>query len=209
MYIPNSFKIAERKSLLAYMRNYSFATLISVIDGSPFASHLPLVVEDAGETIRLKGHFAKANPHWRAHEQGGGALVIFQGPHAYIAPAQYEASEAVPTWNYVAVHAYGELRLLPAGESTIAMLEQMFDTFDATYRTQWQTLSEKFKNGMLNGIVAFEIVVDRLEGKAKLSQNRPAHDQANVAAWLLTHEDGVEQEVGRLMQQNLEIAGGV
>ena len=112
MYIPNAFKIAEREPLLAYMRQYNFAALISVIENSPFASHLPLVVEEAGETIRLKGHFAKANPHWRAHEQGGEALVIFQGPHAYIAPAQYETSEAVPTWNYVAVHAYGELRLL-------------------------------------------------------------------------------------------------
>lgn len=203
MYIPNSFKIAERDSLLSYMRQYSFAALISVIDGRPFASHLPLVVEETGESILIKGHFAKANPHWRAHEQGGEALVIFQGPHAYISPAQYDASEAVPTWNYVAVHAYGELRLLPPGDTTIEMLEQMFDTFDASYRSQWQTLSDKFKNGMLNGIVAFEIVVNRLEGKAKLSQNRPAHDQANVAAWLLTREDGVEQEVGRLMQKQL------
>ena len=206
MYIPNAYRIEEKSALLAFMRQNSFATVVSVVDGSPFASHLPVIIEEAGDTVTIKGHFAKANPHWRAHEEGGQTLVIFHGPHAYIAPAQYEAVEAVPTWNYVAVHAYGDVRLFAQGDpATIHALERMFDCFDASYHEQWQTLSDKYRNGMLNGIVAFAITVTGLEGKAKLSQNRPVHDQTNVANWLLAHEHATEREVGRLMQHNLEV----
>ena len=209
MYIPNAYRVEEKAELLAFMRQNSFATLVSIVDGSPFASHLPLAVVDNGEQILLRGHFAKANPHWRAHENGGELLTIFHGAHAYIAPAQYEAHEAVPTWNYVAVHAYGALRLLAPGEATLATLEELFDSFDASYRDQWQTLSDKYKNGMLQGIVAFEITVTRLEGKAKLSQNRSLTDQTNVANWLLTHEDASAKEVGRLMMEKVNAQSGL
>lgn len=205
MYIPNAFRMEEKVALLAFMRQNSFATLVSTVNGSPFASHLPLSIEENGDKITIRGHFAKANSHWRAHEKGGEILVIFQGPHAYISPSQYEATEAVPTWNYIAVHAYGEIRLLPAGEETTATLEQLFDSFDASFHTQWQSLSDKYKQGMLNGIVAFEIVVSRLEGKAKLSQNRSVADQTSVANWLLGHENPTDQQVGRLMEQQIAI----
>ena len=204
MYIPNANRMDDPEALLSFMQQHSFATLVSVIDGSPLASHLPLSIARIGEQVVIHGHFAKANPHWRAHENGGEILVIFQGAHAYISPAQYEATEAVPTWNYLAVHAYGEMHLLATGEETITTLEELFDSFDPSFHRQWQNLSEKYKSGMLNGIVAFEIVVTRLEGKAKLSQNRPVIDQANVAKWLLEHENQTEQEVGRLMQKNIQ-----
>ncbi len=126
MYILNAYRVEEKAELLAFMHQNSFATLVSIVDGSPFASHLPLTVVDNGEQILLRGHFAKANPHWRAHENGGELLTIFHGAHAYISPSQYETQEAVPTWNYIAVHAYGTMRLLAAGAETIATLEQLF-----------------------------------------------------------------------------------
>ena len=209
MYILNAYRVEEKAELLAFMHQNSFATLVSIVDGSPFASHLPLTVVDNGEQILLRGHFAKANPHWRAHENGGELLTIFHGAHAYISPSQYETQEAVPTWNYIAVHVYGTMRLLAAGAETIATLEQLFDSFDAGYRNQWQNLTPKFREGMLKGIVAFEITVTRLEGKAKLSQNRSVTDQTNVANWLLNHEDASAKEVGRLMLEKVNAQPGL
>lgn len=204
MYIPNAFKMAQQEELVHFMRQYSFATLVSQVADQLFASHLPLVVDATAEQVTLRGHFAKANPHWQAHQTPGHPLlVIFQGPHAYIAPSQYTVTEAVPTWNYVAVHAYGELQLLPTGEPTVAALEAMFATFDASFQQQWQSLSAKYKQGMLNGIVAFAITVTRLEGKAKLSQNRPPADQQAVSAWLLGQEGEPERTIGHLMQAQL------
>jgi len=106
MYIPNAFREDDQATLVAFMRAHSFATLVSVVDGTPFATHLPLVISEESGQILLVGHLAKANPHWRALTASD-SLVIFQGPHAYISPSLYEKRESVPTWNYIAVHAYG------------------------------------------------------------------------------------------------------
>ncbi len=212
MYIPHANRIEETETMLTFMRQYSFATLVSVSEGSPFASHLPLTIvnESVNERVNeddqvvLYGHFAKVNPHWRVHQQPSEVLVIFNGPHAYISPSQYDAQQSVPTWNYVAVHAYGQLRLLDPGEATLAVLEQLIAAHESSYQQQWESLPDTYKRSMLNGIVAFAINVTRLEGKSKLSQNKSVVDQTNVAKWLLGHDDPTEREVGRLMRENLE-----
>ncbi len=212
MYIPHANRIEETETMLTFMHQYSFATLVRVVEGSPFASHLPLTIVNKsvnervneGEQVILHGHFAKANPHWRVHQQPSEVLVIFHGPHAYISPSQYEAHQSVPTWNYVAVHAYGQLQLLDPGEATLAVLEQLIATNQPSYQQQWESLPDTYKRSMLNGIVAFAIKVTRLEGKSKLSQNRSVVDQMSVANWLASHDDPTDREVGRLMRENLE-----
>jgi transcriptional regulator len=105
------------------------------------------------------------------------ALIVFHGPHAYISPAHYESKQSVPTWNYIAVHAYGVPRIVDAKE---AMLDAMIAQYEPAHLQQWHEQSEKYKAGMLAGIVAFEIDVTRLEGKFKLSQNRPEADRRRV-----------------------------
>lgn len=204
MYIPNAYRTDDLATLVEFMTAHSFATIVSVIDGAPFASHIPLVVACQDGVVKLSGHFARANPHWRA--LGAEALVIFTGPHAYVAPALYEKRESVPTWNYVAVHAYGTPRIITADErpALIGLLGDAFASYDPAYAAQWAELSDKFRDGMLNGIVGFELIVTRIEGKHKLSQNRSQADQVSVAHALLQSADPAARGVGELMRRNTE-----
>jgi transcriptional regulator len=209
MYIPNAFQNQNRDELITFMQANSFATLVSILDGVPFASHIPLVVTVAHDTVTLTGHLAMANPHWQAFSTAE-TLAIFSGPHAYISPSLYEKHESVPTWNYIAVHAYGQptIRLLgDSQEDMETMISGMIDIYDKGYHAQWQSLPERFREGMMQGIVGFEMVVTRLEGKAKLSQNRSHLDQVTVAQALLESTDPVVHRVGEAMQANLEENG--
>lgn len=200
MYIPNANRVDDRAALVAFMGAHSFATLVSLVQGELFATHLPLVVVQQGEQTLLRGHLAKANPHWQELATQREILVIFQGPHAYISPSHYEKWESVPTWNYIAVHAYGSARLIQDEAGLVATLSELIAANEATYQQQWDSLPEKFRHGMLNGIVAFEIAVTRLEGKFKLSQNRPAGDQERVATALAAHPDLTIATIGHYMQ---------
>jgi transcriptional regulator len=206
MYIPNAYRQDDLETLVAFMRAHSFATLVSVVDGAPFASHIPFVIRaEVDNQVVLTGHVAKANPHWRFLEQGD-SLVIFSGPHAYVSPSLYEKRESVPTWNYIAVHAYGVARLHPTDQDPTLvrqMLEEMVQTYDPNYLVQWNDLTAKFREGLMQGIVAFELPVARLEGKAKLSQNRSLADQQTVAQALANSDDPAAAAVGAAMHHNL------
>ncbi|MEP6779582.1 MAG: FMN-binding negative transcriptional regulator [Gemmatimonadaceae bacterium] len=205
MYIPTSFLEKDKGTLLSFMRAHSFATLVSVIDGALFASHIPLAVEERGETIVLTGHVSKANAHVKAFSADNAipTLAIFTGPHAYVSPAAYEARESVPTWNYIAVHATGVPTAVHSVTDPAAMqemLEKMIEQYDASYGEQWQELSTKYRDGMMRGIVGFEMPLVRLEGKYKLSQNKHAHDQAAVAAMLEQSDDEQARAVAKEMR---------
>lgn len=200
MYIPNANRVDEQAELLAFMQAHSFATLVSLVQGELFATHLPLVIVTQGDQILVRGHLAKANPHWQELATQREVLVIFQGPHAYISPSHYEKWESVPTWNYIAVHAYGSARLIQDEAGLLATLSELITATEAAYQQQWDSLPDKFRHGMLNGIVAFEIAVTRLEGKFKLSQNRPAGDHVRVASALADHPDLTIAAVGHYMQ---------
>ncbi|MCE7982811.1 MAG: FMN-binding negative transcriptional regulator [Caldilinea sp. CFX5] len=204
MYIPNANRVDDQGQLVAFMQAHSFATVVSLVQGELFATHLPLVIVAEGEQIRLRGHLAKANPHWQdwATQE---VLVIFQGPHAYISPSHYEKWESVPTWNYIAVHAYGSVQLVQEEAGLLATLSQLIAATEPGYQAQWESLPDKFRAGMLNGIVAFEITVTRLEGKFKLSQNRPAGDQQRVAAALVSATNTAIAATGHYMQERLNV----
>ncbi len=209
MYVPHAYREDDTEKLVEFVRAHSFATLVSVLDGVPFASHIPIVVGYQDGLVRLTGHVAKANPHWKAFAHGE-SLAIFTGPHAYIAPSLYEKRESVPTWNYIAVHAYGLPRILTLAESRerlTAMLAHMIDAYDPSYKDQWNEQSDRFREGMLNGIVGFEMTVTRLEGKYKLSQNRGTADQRTVAHALLQSADPTIAGVGEAMREVLESGG--
>jgi transcriptional regulator len=208
MYRPAAFQENDTAKLIAFMRANSFATLVSIVDGIPFASHVPLVVTIQGDVIKLVGHLAKPNPQWQSFATGE-SLAIFTGPHAYISPALYEKQENVPTWNYIAVHAYGmpqAITLQDSRESMDAMIHEMIDTYEADYQAHWHGLSHQYREGMMNGIVGFEMLVTRLEGKYKLSQNRSQGDQQSVSISLSQSSDPAARLVGSEMAQNLENA---
>jgi transcriptional regulator len=215
MYIPEHFRLRHDADALAFMRANPFAILISTTDDGPFATHLPLAIrtkaaDDGSEDkIVLRGHVAKANPHWRYLEQQPQCLAIFHGPHAYISPTNYTARESVPTWNYAAVHVSGNARLFSSQgdmqdeqqEDLHAMLDELIEAFDPGYREQWQGLSARYRENMLRQIVGFEISATKVEGKFKLSQNRIREDQANVIASLQKSEDSTISGVARMMKE--------
>lgn len=205
MYRPKAFREDDVNTLVGFMQAHSFATLVTVAAGRPLASHVPLVVSAGAAGVTLSGHLARANPQWQSFDAGE-SLAIFSGPHAYVAPALYEAAESVPTWNYIAVHAYGRPRLLTRQQTPAEMAQMitvMIETYGPEYAAQWHSLSDTYREGMMGGIVGFEMAVTQLEGKYKLSQNRSLTDQQQVAKALQQNPDPAAAALGHAMQQNL------
>ena len=192
MYIPSFNKFEDLQNIVAFMQTYSFATIISVKDGLPVATHLPFVVKESNGHIILSSHFAKANPQ-SADVLNGDTLVIFTEPHAYISPKNYEKELNVPTWNYLAVHAYGKCKLLEGADKKTTLLKEMIQLYELDYLKQWDNLPDDYKHKMMNGIVAFEMEVDDLQAKAKLSQNRSQKEQENIIQHLDKSADQSEK----------------
>jgi transcriptional regulator len=205
MYIPNANREDDQAKLVAFMRAHSFIALVSIVDGAPWASHIPVVVEETDEGVIITGHLARANPHWQSFGQGE-TLAIFTGPHAYISPTLYEKHENVPTWNYIAVHAYGVPTIATFAEHPErldAIVAALIAENEASYAQQWAELTPKYREGMLRGIVGFEMPVTRLEGKYKLSQNRSATDQEQVATALRHNDEPTIAAVGIAMLETM------
>jgi len=207
MYTPKFNQVSDRATLIEAMRAYSFAVLFGPLDsaeiaGSHRATHLPLVVKDEGPYGLIEGHFAKANAHWQSltnHE----TLVVFSGPHSYVSPSLYTEQLSVPTWNYIAIHAYGTLELVEDEPSKSALLEGLINANEPAYADQWRSLPNGFRRSMLAGIVGFRIPIARIEGKFKISQNRPEVDRHNVHA---AHSTGTpdQQALAAWMQRLAE-----
>lgn len=187
MYVPRHFSIDDTAHMIAFMRANAFALLTTVADGEPFVSHLPLLHRPAaGPNGKLIGHMARANPQWRHFSADSKVLVVFWGPHAYISPAWYDTANQVPTWNYETVHAYGTARIVEDQAKTLATLRELVDTYEGGFAQPWrmENLPPGMAEGMTRGLMAFEIEIERLEGKAKLSQNKSAKDREQAAAML-------------------------
>ncbi|RIH82063.1 Protease synthase and sporulation protein PAI 2 [Calidithermus terrae] len=200
MYLPGHFRVDDPGPLHELMRRFSFATLVSVHEGRPFATPLPFVL-DAGRN-RLEAHMARANPQWTTLEANPEVLVIFQGDHSYVSPSWYEKHPSVPTWNYVTVHAYGKARLVEEPEAVKAMLRGLVRQHEPAW--DMDALPASYLEGMVKGVVAFEVEIARLEGKFKLSQNRSAADRRRVAEALAQSPDPAGQGIARRMAERLE-----
>lgn len=202
MYTPKHFQLSNHQEAISFMQKYSFATIVTMLNGVPEATHLPFLVEQRGEELVLVSHFAKANPQAGAvfHET---SLVIFTEPHAYISPSNYEKEQNVPTWNYLAIHAYGKANLINDKNQVNQLLEKLITVYEIDYLQQWQSLSEDYKLKMLNGITAFEIVVTDLQGKKKLSQNRTQVERDNIIKSLNKSTNPTEREIAAYMNKKV------
>ncbi len=193
MYLPSHFHETRLEVLHGLMRAHPLATLVTQGANGLVANHFPLEIDaDASPHGTLRGHMARANPAWREHPTGTEVLVIFQGPHAYVSPSWYPSKQrdgrVVPTWNYAVVHAYGALRTIEDATWLRGLVGRLTATYEAAQRAPWKVEDAPvdFIDRMLTAIVGFEIPITRVEGKWKMSQNRPAEDRAGVAAGLPT-----------------------
>ena len=200
MYLPPQFAAKDNRAAADLIREYPFASLISVDDeGLPFVTHLPLHLEERGEQWVLLGHCARPNPHWRYLQARPQAVVTFLGPHAYMSPQVYPDLARVPTWNYLAVHCTVQATLIEQPAAKDALLKKLIGDHEPPYAAQWRALGDEFAHKMLAGIVAFELAVTRLQCKLKLNQHRPEA----YAGMRQAYAGGGEQEqaLGRWMDR--------
>lgn len=204
MYMPPAFAETDRQILHELMRENAFALLTSSTADGVVATHLPVVLETGGDgPDTLCGHMAKANPHWRALDANPRALIVFWGPHAYVSPSWYEAGPAVPTWNYAAVHAYGEVSLVTDAAALDAIVAGLTATYEGDGPSAWRydSLPADYKTRQIKGIVGFRMKIERLEGKLKLSQNRPQGDAERVAEALAASPDAAARDTAAAMRR--------
>ncbi|CAG9622409.1 FMN-binding negative transcriptional regulator [Sutcliffiella rhizosphaerae] len=201
MYIPSHFIMEDEDKLYNVIQEYGFATLISQHEGAPFATHLPLMMDENKEY--LYGHFAKANPQWQSILNQN-VLATFQGPHCYISPSWYESFNNVPTWNYIAVHVYGKVELVNESElqNSLFDLVNKYEASDSPY--DLNKVDKKYLEGLSKGVVGFRIRIEKMEGKAKLSQNHSQERRNGVIRELEKIKvENDEQKIALLMKGEL------
>lgn len=204
MYTPKAFQVSDSRVLAEFIANNSFATLISSVQGSLFATHLPLILDQSRSSPgALLGHVARANRHWHAFDGQQEALAIFHGPHAYISPNWYASSSpAVPTWNYAVVHVYGVPRVVADEEWLSDFVDRLVSIYEADKPQPWPgILPADLRTSLLKAIVGFTMDITRVEGKFKLGQNRSLDDQRAMVDHLETQADPVAQVLGKLTKQ--------
>ena len=199
MYVPRHFAEDNVPTLHGFMARYGLATLVTTLNGAPFASHLPLLIDSgSGKFGALIGHMARANPQSRGFGEEALALAIF----AYISPSWYDSKQVVPTWNYAAVHAYGAPRIIEDHDATLAVLERLVAENESARAEPWRidSQTDEFRDAQMRGITAFEIPITRLEGKYKLNQNKPEADRLGAATALREAGDAHALELARMME---------
>ena len=209
MYIPAAFAEHDRDRLYDFIDAYGFGTIITTIDGTPFATHLPMLLDrTSAPQGRLLGHLARANPHWQ-HLTASPSLAIFTGPHAYISPRWYEAEHVVPTWNYTAVHVTGTIRLIEDRDALREMVTAMTAQYESSAPQPWVLKDEgPFLDRMLAQIVGFEMTINMIEGKFKLNQNHPVERQRKVITALRATGGDDRLTMAKMMEARLSRGEG-
>ncbi len=202
MYIPDAFHVSDPKKIGEIISSNSFATLVSKDGDSLFASHLPFLYKpDQGKKGSLTGHMAKANRHWQLFNQKEEALIIFNGPHAYISPKWYVAEVAVPTWNYATIHVYGIPKIMKTATELNAVLDETVEKHEAGSPNPWiPNLPVELQTKLHQAIVGFEIEITRIEAKFKLGQNRSMEDQKKMLQTLRDSGDAESIRLAKLME---------
>ena len=208
MYVPRAFAVDDIKILHQQMQASPLPVLVTHASQGLLASHVPMLLNpDEGPCGTLYGHLARANPHWQDLAQGTEALVIFAGEQAYISPTFYpgkaDHGKAVPTWNYLAVHAYGMAEVFDDAERLLALVSRLSDRHEANRPAPWAVSDAPadYVDSMLKAIVGFRLPITRLQGKRKLSQNRSAADIQGVREGLAASLDVRDQTLARFIPQ--------
>jgi transcriptional regulator len=212
MYNPASFAETRPEILEAAMAAHPLATLVTIGSNGLEASHIPLLYyrTETGPGV-LRGHLARANPQWRDQLPVNEALAIFSGPQHYVSPAWYpskqEHGKVVPTWNYVVVHAHGSLRVRNEPEWLLENVRALSDVHESEREMPWRVADAppEFIQNLLKAIVSVELTISRLEGKWKVSQNRPIADREGVVRGLETLDSPAASGMAELIKAELDM----
>jgi len=178
MYIPKQFRNNDASTITDFIRHHGFGILVSQADSRMVATHIPLELSE--DETKLTGHIAKANPQWKNFDNDAEVMIIFPGPHAYVSSSWYD-HENVPTWNYIAVHVYGKIKIIE-GEVLYSALKHLMDKYERTseHPVSVEKMSPEYVRQSIKGLVGFEINITSIEAAYKLSQNRDQKNFANV-----------------------------
>ncbi|HET8962296.1 MAG TPA: FMN-binding negative transcriptional regulator [Chitinophagales bacterium] len=203
MYIPKINRFEQEPEILDFIRQHPFATVVNILDGKFWATHVPVELEKnaTGEYV-LHTHIAKANPQWKSFKNNPDVMVIFQGAHTYISASWYD-HENVSTWNYFAVHVYGKVRVME-GEEVVTLLDRLMSRHEAQEKNplHLQDISKKTMDSNLKGIVAFEISISDVHAMKKLSQNRDEKNYTVVIDKLQERKEMNSKLIADAMQTN-------
>jgi len=202
MYIPKINQIKDSEEIFSFVRSNSFGILINCLDKLPIATHIPMeLIETKNGQWIIQGHLAKANPHWKSFEKNNKTLCIFTGPHAYISSSWYNSIN-VPTWNYMAVHLYGKAKILNDDELK-TILEKQIDNYESHKENpvKLSNYEAGYIEKMMKGIVGFEILIDDVQAKYKLSQNKNEQDFTNVIYELEKSDNQNDNNVAKQMKK--------
>jgi transcriptional regulator len=206
MYIPDHFEEQRLDVLHELIRLHPLATLVVAAQGELIVNHIPMLIQPHGQFGTLLGHVARANPVWERLDAAS-AVVVFQGPQSYISPSWYPSKhangKAVPTWNYVAVHAHGRPRAVQDRHWLLAQVSQMTAHHEAKQALPWKVSDAPpdFTERLLERIVGIEMPIQLLRGSWKLSQNRPLADRLGVAAGLESRADSQAHAMAEMVMQ--------
>jgi transcriptional regulator len=205
MYIPPAFQEDDIATLHAAIRAARLANFITATADGLIGTPLPMILnETEGPHGTLYGHVARANPQWQRAPIGD-AMAVFMGPDAYVTPSWYatkrETGKVVPTWNYIAVHAYGPVEFFEDADRLLDVVTRLTKLHEASRPQPWAVTDapEPFIQSQLRGIVGLRIPITRIDGKRKMSQNRPAEDRAGVVDGLSGSDDAVDRAVANLI----------
>lgn len=202
MYSPAQFVLTDLPHIFQLIAEHPLALLVGPDGaGQSFVTHVPLTVQQDAQGWLLEGHMALANPQWAWLAVQQRVLAVFNGPSAYVSPQHYDSPLNVPTWNYLAVHVYGDLELLHDAAAKDALLKRLIGQHEPGYAAQWRGLPGDYQQKLLSAIVGFRLRVTRCEAKAKLSQNRSGSERASIAAQFgagAAHEQALALWMARL-----------
>lgn len=206
MYAQPHFQEHDLDRIHEVMRRHSFGTIMTHNEDKTFATHIPFMLDaERGPYGTLVAHLARRNPHASVLGEDVESLVIFLGPHAYVSPAWYLSQETVPTYNYVAVHAYGSARVVRDRSVLESMARRLVDEHETRVGSDWDKRKmDREAAATMGGIVGFEVQIDRIEATFKLSQNRSRADQERVAELLADSPDPSLREMSALMRENFD-----
>ena len=202
MYSPSYNQNENHAEVLEFMRANNFALLVTGTDGVLHGSHLPVMVQEREGRVVLDMHMAKNNDQWKEFFDDE-VMVVFFGPHAYVSPRWYEEKERVPTWNYAAVHAYGIAKVIDDPQAKHASQRRLVEAMDPQWLPSFDALRPQYVQGMLEGIVNFEVPVARIETRWKLSQNRSRLEQELIAEALEKSGDSAERALAALTRKHI------
>ncbi|WP_353778797.1 FMN-binding negative transcriptional regulator [Winogradskyella sp. 3972H.M.0a.05] len=208
MYIPKIYQNHDEADIKAFIQQNSFGILVTNQGGKTIATHIPLelLTNSEGKEV-LQGHISKANPQGQHFDEDAEVLCIFNGPHSYVSSSWYDFEE-VPTWNYIAIHVYGTIKTIE-GDALYQSVKHLVDKYEADSERplSMETLSDKTMR-QLNGITGFEIEIQDILAKKKLSQNRDEKNHKNIISELNKRDDYGSKAIAKEMEKNKLESGG-